>query len=257
MMKQLLGCLLICCSVAAQARDPERGKKVLAEAIRALGGDAYLNAREFRSVGRAYQFDRYEELAGMARVVNYEKQPDKFRQEMGKRGDVVFVFNGERGWEQTFRGVKEMLPAEVERIRIGRELSLDSLLRFRLKEPGLEVTHTGTDIIDGRTVDLVEIVDSQNRMVNLTIDRNSHLPVRREWVRFNERTREREENVETLGKYVRARGLSIMMPTYIRRERNGIKLFEAFFTEVYAGGHLADSLFERPSGKELKDPRRR
>ncbi len=256
-MKRFLILLLLATAAGAQARDPEKGKKILEQAIQALGGQAYLNTREFRTAGRAYQFDRYEELAGMARIVNYEKQPDKFRQEMGKDGDVVYVVNGEHGWERTFRGVKEMLPVDVERIRSSRELSVDSLLRFRLKEPGLEVAHIGTDILDGRTVDLIEIADSQNRQVILTVDRKSSLPIRREWVRFLQKVREREENVEILGKYVRARGTSIMMPTYIRRERNGIKIFEAFYSDVQAGGKLADSFFDRPAGPELKDPRRR
>ena len=256
-MKRFLILLMISACAAGQARDPERGKKILEQTVQALGGAAYLNTREFRTEGRAYQFDRYEELAGMARIVNYEKQPDKFRQEMGKDGDVVYIVNGEHGWEQTFRGVKEMLPTDVERIRSARELSVDSILRFRLKEPGLEVAHMGTDIMDGRTVDLIEIVDAQNRVVNLTVDRKSHLPIRREWVRRIPKTGDREENVETLGKYIRAKGTSIMMPTYIRRERNGIKIFEAFYNEVQAGSKLADSFFERPPGPELKDPRRR
>lgn len=256
-MTRILILLLLTVAAGAQARDPERGKKILQEAIQALGGTAYLNTRECRTEGRAYQFDRYEELAGMARIVNYEKLPDKFRQEMGKDGDVVYIVNGDHGWEQTFRGVREMLPTDVERIRTARELSVDSILRFRLNEPGLEVAHSGTDMMDGRAVDLIEIVDSQNRMVILTVDRKSHLPIRREWVRFLPKVREREENVETLGKYVRAKGSSIMMPTYIRRERNGVKIFEAFYSEVHAGAKLADSLFERPPGKELKDHRRR
>lgn len=256
-MKRLLILLLLAATAGAQARDPERGKKILEDAIQALGGSAYLNARDFRSEGRAYQFDHYEELSGMAIIVNYEKPPDKFRQEMGKDHDVVYVVNGDQGWEKTFRGVKEMLPTDVDRIKSARELSVDSILRFRLKEPGLEVAYLSTDIVDGRTVDMVEIADSQNRQVVLTVDRKSHLPIRREWVRRIPKTGDREENVETLGKYIRAKGTSIMVPTYVRRERNGVKIFEAFYNEVQAGGKLADSFFERPAGPELKDPRRR
>jgi len=260
-MKRILILLLLgavaAAQTAAQTRDPEKGQKILEQTIQALGGQAYLNARDLRSEGRAYQFDHYEELSGMAIIVNYEKLPDKFRQEMGKKGDVVYVINGEHGWEKTFRGVKEMMPADVERIRTSRELSIDNILRFRLKEPGLEVSHIGVDMLDGRQVDLLEIVDSENRVVTLTIDRSSHLPIRREWVRRLPKTGDREENVETLGKYIRAKGSFVMVPTYIRRERNGIKIFEAFYNEVQAGGKLADSFFERPAGPELKDPHRR
>ena len=243
----------------AQTRDPELGQKVLGQAIQALGGQAYLNVRDRRAEGRAFQFSSREELSGMARIINYEKFPDKYRQEIGKDKEVVFVLNGEHGWEGTFRGVREMLPEEVEPIRLRRELSVDHLLRFRFKkEEGLEIAHIGTDLVDGRTADLVEVVDAQNRVVTIAFDQSSHLPLRREWERRNPKTNEREQNVEILSKYLRAKGSgAVLEPYYIHRERNGIKVFESFLTEVTVSAKLPDSLFERPPGPEWHESRRR
>lgn len=265
-------------SLEGQVHDTARGPKVLEEAIQALGGPAYLSARDYRAEGRAYQFSQ-EQLSGMARIVVYEKFPDKYRQEIEK--DIVFVLNGEHGWEGTFRGVRELPSEEIERIRLGRDLSVDNLLRFRLKEPGLEVAFIGTDLVDGRQAELVQIVDAQNRTVTIAFDQSSHLPVRREWERRDPKTRERELNVETLGKYLpvklgkgagagnngprpwvtgpgtQGRGGPLLAPYYIRRERNGIKIFEVFLTEMSSNVRSPDPLFERPRGPDLKDGTRR
>ncbi len=253
--------------VSAQTRDPARGRQVLEQAIQALGGPAFLNAREFRAEGRGFQFSRYEELSGMAKLVIFEKYPDKLRQEIGKDRDIIFVFNGGHAWEKTFRGVQELPPEEVERIRFNRELSVENILRFRIEEQGLEVAHVGADLVDGRPVDLVEIVDAQNRMVTIAFDQASHLPLRREWERRNPKTREREVNVETLGKYLAAKAGSksaspqeagpVLAPYYSRRERNGIKVFELFLTEATVNPKLSDQLFQRPPGPDRPAPGKR
>jgi hypothetical protein len=259
MFRKLLGVLLLCACAAAQARDPEKGKKILEQTVQALGGQAYLNVRDTRAQGKAFVFSRYEELEGMVPITNFERWPDKYRQEQGKKRDVIFVLNGEHAWESTFRGVREYPEPELEAIRMRRMLSVDYILRFRLgKEPGLEVAAMGTDMVDGRQVDIVEINDAENRTVTLFIDRHTHLPVRREWVIPNPKFQNRDEYVEMLGKYSPAKGApGVMVPLYIHRETNGIKTFEAFFDEVHTGAKLSDSLFERPAGKELLVPGRK
>ncbi len=256
---------------AAQIHDTARGRQILDQAIQALGGPAYLNERNYRAQGRAYQFSR-EQLSGMARIVVYEEFPDKYRQEIEK--DIVFVLNDDHGWEGTFRGVRELPREEMERIRLGRDLSVDNFLRFRLKEtglhptalppsgtgaagtPGLEAAFVGTDLVDGRESEIVQVTDAQNRTVTIAFDQSSHLPVRREWERRDPKTREREINVETLGKYLAVKsgkaGGPLLAPYYIRREHNGIKIFEVFLTEVSSNVRLSESLFERPRGPDRK-----
>ena len=68
------------------------------------------------------------------------------------------------------------------------------------------LAHIGTDLVDGRTVDLVEVVDAQNRVLTIALDQSSHLPLRREWERRNPKTNEREQNIEILSKYLCAKG---------------------------------------------------
>lgn len=240
-----------------QERSPAEGKgrKILEEAIRALGGQAFLEARDLRAEGRAFQFDREEELSGMARFVEYEKFPDKVRQELGKDRDLIVVFNGDKGWDKTFRGVREYPEEEMRRIRENRLLSVEHILRYRLKEPGLTVRYFGADIVGGRPVDLVEVTDAENRLVTIAVEQSSKLPVRREWSRRNPQTRVRENELELLGNYQKAGNL--LIPHYVRRERDGQRILEVFLTSSACNLNLPDSLFQRPPGPERPDPRRK
>lgn len=235
--------------------DAEKGRAILQEAIKALGGDAFLNAKDLRAEGRAFQFGREEQLSGMARFVEYEKFPDKVRQELGKDKDFIVIFNGEKGWDKDFRGVREYPEEEMRRIRENRVLSVEHILRYRMKEPGLAVRHLGVDVVGGRPVDLVEVLDAENRAVTIAIEQASRLPVRREWSRRNPQTRLRENEVEVLGNYRKVDG--IQTPYYQLRERDGQKIFEVFLTAAAYNQNPPDSLFQRPAGPERPDPRKK
>ena len=144
MMKRAILCLLagfMVLGVAhAQQDDREaKGRALLDATIQALGGQTYLNAKDLRAEGRAYQFNRYEELSGLAKFIEYERFPDKVRQELGQDKDLIIIYNGDKGWEKDFRGVREMTEDEMKRVRENRLMSVDNILRFRLKEPGLSV----------------------------------------------------------------------------------------------------------------------
>lgn len=253
-------CLLLSLAAPGAARaqassQADKGRAILEAAIQALGGPAFLSARDFRAEGRAYQFDREQELSGMARFVEYEKFPDKVRQELGKDKDIIIVFNGDQGWDKDFRGVRVYPEQEMRRIRENRLLSVEHILRYRLNEPGLTVRYAGGDIVGGRPVDLVEVTDADNRVVTIAVEQASKLPVRREWSRRNPQTRVRENEMELLSNYQKASG--ILTPFYSLRERDGQKMFEVFLTGGAYNLNPPDSLFERPAGPERPDPRRR
>ena len=243
-------------ALPAQETSPaDKGRAILEATIEKLGGTAFLNARDLRAEGRAFQFGRQERLSGLARFVAYEKFPDKERRELGKNKDTIVVLNGDQGWDKNFRGVREYSAEEMQRIRETNLLSVEHTLRHRMDEPGLLVRYAGRDMIARRPVDLVEVVDAENRAVTIAVERASKLPVRRQWSRRNPRTRVRETEVEVLGKYQKVNG--ILTPYYRLRERNGQKTFEVFITGATYNVNPPDSLFQRPPGPERPEPRRR
>ncbi len=232
-----------------------KGRALLDAAVQALGGQAFLSARDSRSEGRAYQFNRFEELSGLAKFVEYEKFPDKVRQELGKDKDIIVVYNGDKGWEKAFRGVREMNEEEMKRVRENRLMGVENILRFRLKEPGLQVRFMNSDVIGGKPVDWVEVTDAENRAVSIAIEQSTKFPVRREWTRRNPQTHVREDEVEILGNY--QKDGAIMTPHYVLRERDRQKMFEVFLTDTTYNVNPPDSLFQRPPGPERLDPRRK
>ncbi len=249
---RILSLVFLAAPILAQDPAVARGRQILDQAVEALGGQAYLNLRDYRTEGRAFSFDHWEEISGMAPLINYQRLPDKLRQVQGKDHDVIMVINGDKGWDSTYRGVAALPAAEIERSQLSRKLSFDVILRFRLKEPGAAALFTGTDFVDGQPVDVVEFSDADLNVVKLGLAHETHLPVRREWERKLP-NHEREQNVETLGKYHAAKGSVVQFPFYVLRERNGMKVFEAFIEEIDATHRLDDSLFERPKGKERID----
>jgi hypothetical protein len=250
---RFLSLLLVLWPGIPQQNDPSvRGRQILDQAIQALGGQAYLSLRDYRAEGRGFSFDHWERITGMSPILELDRLPDKYRQAQGKNHDYIVVVNGDRGWDSSYRGVAPLPAADIERIRLGRKLSFDVVLRFRLTEPGSEVLYTGTDFVDGQLVDIVEFSDADRNVVKLAIARDSHLPVRREWERKLPNS-EREQNLEILTKYHSAKGGIVQFPFYIGRQRNGIKVSEFFIEEIDTNHRLDDSMFERPPGPERID----
>jgi len=65
--------LLACCALASAAETAaERGKRVVYEALQALGGDAFLRMQDRVESGRGYGFYR-EQLSGLAVVKIYTR----------------------------------------------------------------------------------------------------------------------------------------------------------------------------------------
>jgi hypothetical protein len=246
----LLGVLL---SAPISAQDTAvRGRQILDQAIQALGGQAYLGLRDWHFEGRGFSFDHLERITGMAPIIEMDRLPDKYRQAQGKNHDYIVVWNGDNGWDSSFRGVAPIPAADIERIKLSHRLSFDVILRFRLNEPGVQLFFIETDFVDGQPVDIVEFSDADRNVVKLGFAHESHLPVRREWERKLP-TKDREQNVETLSKYHAAKGSIVQFPFYIGRERNGIKVSEFFITEIDTTHRLDDSLFDRPPGPDRVD----
>src|SRR5207248_4678667 len=109
---------------AAAETAQERGKRVVYEALKALGGDAYLRMEDRVESGRAYSF-YLGQLSGMslAKVyTRYVTQPNppergkvylREREGFGKDEFQSFLFREDGAWEITFRGAQ---PLPDERI---------------------------------------------------------------------------------------------------------------------------------------------
>ncbi|MBI3679755.1 MAG: hypothetical protein HY235_05100 [Acidobacteria bacterium] len=250
---------------AAQSRT-ERGRQVIDEALAALGGERFLAMKDRLEAGRAYSF-YHERLRGLSHARIYTRYllrpeppvPEFFgvreRQSFGKdKEDSAVLFTENEGWSITFRGARPIEKDVEERFRDSTLRNIFYILRQRLGEPGLLFEHEASDVIENQPVHVVTITDSANRLVKVYFHATTKLPVRQEWIRRNEKTRERFEELTRFAKYRDVGG--VQWPYQIQRERNGEKFFEIFSENVAMNKDLKDDLFMLPSTMKVLPPAR-
>ena len=243
--------VLACCALAAES-PAERGKRVVYEALQALGGDAFLHMNDRIESGRAYSFYR-ERISGLniAKIYTHYLAPVPGQVEVRERenfglhedSSVLFLENG--GWEINFHGVRPMEDDRYAAYKITTLNNILYILRQRLNEPELAFYSQGTDMLENRPVEIVDITDAANNTVTVYFDARSKLPVRQKFRKRNEQFHDFDTEVSLYGLYRNAGG-GVMWPCNIRRERNGDKIYEMISEQVQINQDLIDNLFMLP-----------
>ena len=161
------------CALAAETAH-ERGKRVVNEALQAVGGKAYLAMEDRVETGRAYSFFR-QELEGLSIAKIYTryltpvpKKPSvRERQNFGKDEYNGVLFNQDGAWEITFRGARLLEPKRIENWRDGTLRNVFYILRQRLDEPGMDFYSRGSDLYENLPVEIVDITDGDGLTVTV------------------------------------------------------------------------------------------
>jgi hypothetical protein len=240
-----------------------KAKRILDQLVDAMGGQAYLEVRDTDCTGRLAQFEHNGDLSGYTNFRDYWRLPDKNRTEyevkgakgglLGvligqipfKGGTIIELYNGDEGWTMDRGGVSEQPTTNVTDFKEQTKRDIDNVLRFRLKEEGMVFRYGGTDLIDMKQVEWVELVDREERTFRLAVLQSSHLLARSVVITRDETTRERTEEVTYYGNY-HLRG-SVMAPLQVERRRDGRRLFQAFFDTCSFDQHFPDDFFTKAS----------
>jgi hypothetical protein len=240
-----------------------KAKRILDQLVDAMGGQAYLEVRDTDCTGRLAQFEHNGDLSGYTNFRDYWRLPDKNRTEyevkgakgglLGvligqipfKGGTIIELYNGDEGWTMDRGGVSEQPTTNVTDFKEQTKRDIDNVLRFRLKEEGMVFRYGGTDLIDMKQVEWVELVDREERTFRLAVLQSSHLLARSVVITRDETTRERTEEVTYYGNYP-LRG-SVMAPLQVERRRDGRRLFQAFFDTCSFDQHFPDDFFTKAS----------
>ncbi len=222
-----------------------KARHILEEAIQALGGDAYLNVRDVTCTGRLGQFDHSGELTGFGHFIDYQQPPLKERQENLPKRNIISVYNGDQGWELDRGGVADAPRADMEDFKEGVKRDIDNILRHRIHEAGMTLRYGGSDTVDLRQAKWVELVDSDNQTIRIAFADSTHLPIREVAETRNPKTQMKSEEIDYFANYHPQGGIQTALQ--LTRERNGIKLFQAFFDECEYNTSLSDALFTKES----------
>ena len=261
-MMKLARTLLLCGAlVGAQAAEPpaERGKRLVNEALQALGGEAFSNMRDRVESGRVYSFYRSEVTSqSLARIyTRYASAPapgklglrerDSFLSASLARPETSAVLFREDGaWNITFRGVEPLDAQRYQTFQAATGRDIFYILRCRLSEPGWDFYWKSTDVFDNRPVEIVEMTDAANQTVTVTFDQDTKLPMRAVYRQRNEKFKDFDTEATLFANYHDA-GHGVQWPTNTRRERNGEKIFEMYSDTVEVNRNPPDSLFDIPA----------
>src|SRR6266436_1806823 len=258
---------------AARAQNPDnmmpeertaKGKQVLEQLITALGGPTYLDIRESNCDGRLAQFGHNGEMTGYTNFKVYWRYPDKNRTDFSKKGVIVNVYNGDRGWTLDRGGVSELSNAAVADFQEQAKRDVNNLLRVRLKEPGMTIRFGGTDVVDLRTVDWVEITDTEQRDFRLAVDRTTHYLVRTVVTLADDTSPDRSVETHIYTNYQLMDG--VQTPLQITLDRNGRRVNQVFFQSCKYNPGFSDDFFTKAAldkrfsevgSKKYKDEKKR
>jgi len=258
--------LLLCTAALVVAQDAQvKGRQIVDDAIKALGGDKFLSVQNRVETGRAYSFF-LDELSGLSVARFYTRyvpvDPAKSGSELaqqehhglGKDEAFYRVFREEGAWEVTYRGPTKIEKEQVERHHDATLFNIFYILRNRLKEPGLVFEARGSDVIENTPVNLVDIIDSKNRVVTVYFHPTTKLPLRQSFVWRDPETRERFEEVTRFARYRDVSGTQ--WPFQTNRERNGRKIYEMFADSVVINQKIDEKRFAIPdvNSRPIKTP---
>jgi hypothetical protein len=228
---------------------PDKARQLLDRMIQALGGQAYLDIKNVSQSGRNYTLFHGQANGSGVLYWRFTEFPDKERVELTKQRDVVNVFNGDRGYEITFKGTAALDPKVVSEYLRRREHSLDWVLRKWLKEPGVAILYEGSAIAADKPSDQVSIINAQNDSVTIYIDSQTHLPIKKtySWRDPIDRLRNTEDEI-----YDAYRPTEGFMTAYsLTRFYNGEMVNQRFLNSVSYNDALNPSMFD---AKTTYDP---
>ena len=254
--------LLACCALASAAAETaaERGKRVVGEALQALGGDAFLHMQDRVESGRGYGFYR-EQISGLAVIKIYTRYlapvPGQIavreRDAQGKNEDSIVLFTENGAWEVTFRGARPVTDLRYANFKDSTLRNIFYILRQRLDEPGLAFYSQGTDMYQNRPVEIVDITDAANLTVTVYFDQLTKLPTRQSFKRRNPQYKDFDTEVTVFSNF-RNVGGGVQWPGATVRERNGDKILEIYSDSIVINRGLKDDLFALPGNLKILPP---
>ena len=245
-----------------------KGKQILSDLINGLGGPGYAQVRESQCQGRRALFGHNGALTGYIDFVDDRRYPDKARTEFISKGRntilasligidgldfahggiVITLYNGDRGWTFDRSGVTELPASAIGDFQEQVKRSIDNLLRLRLKEEGMSIHFGGSDTVDLKQVDWVELTDREQRAFRLAVDRSTHLLVRGVVTTKDEETQQINEDAVIYSNYQLMD--SVWVPLQISREHNGLRTTQIFYNSCKFNPGFPDAIFTKDSLKK-------
>lgn len=221
---------------AAQARA------VLEATIQALGGQAWLEQKNFLRQGHIAAFYQDKAEPGTTDFWEYHQWPGRDRIEFGKHRDVLQMFVDREGWDLTYRG-KKALPEDVTSDFLRRrDHSIELALKVWYKNPNTILIYEGKQMAGRHLCDQVTLISPENESTTILSDISTHLPLRRVFQWRDPVYKDKNTDVEEYDDYHVFQGFPT--PLRITRSKNGEMFRQYYIDRIEYNQTLPDDFWD-------------
>ena len=161
------------------AQNAKKARATLDAMVQALGGEAWLNMQNQMRQGHIAAFYHGQPDMGTTDFWEFHSWPDHDRIEFTKHRDVLQFFLGREGWEVTYRGKKALPKDIVDDFLRRRDHSIETAVKVWLKDPKTILIYEGQHVVERHLADQVTLISAQNEAITILTDKQTHLPLRR------------------------------------------------------------------------------
>jgi hypothetical protein len=227
-----------------------KAREILGQLVDALGGPSYTEVRDRECEGRRAKIGHGGELDGYIEFKDYWLYPDKHRTDYSKKGNIIDSFSGDDGWTLDRSGVSEEPAPSVADFQDAVKRNVDNILRVYLNDKDVNLRYGGMDLVDMRQVDWVVFSDPVvDRTERLAVEHLSHLLTRSVVTTVDPNFNQRTSETTIYSNYQRLGG--VMTPLQVTRERDGRRIYQAFYATCKYNTGLTPDFF----GKAALDKR--
>ncbi|MBD0372850.1 MAG: hypothetical protein ICV60_18545 [Pyrinomonadaceae bacterium] len=235
------------------AGNEQKAEQIVERAMKALGGDAYMNVRSTTSRGYYSQFA--EGAAGLPLTfVDYIVYPDRERTEFKGQGVKVIQTNtGDTGWlyDGQAKTLQDMNKEQVDDFKLAMRTNIDYLLRGYWRKEGAKLSYVGRrEAGIGRRNETVRLTYTDGLSVEFEFAAQDGLPAK---VIYKKKGKEGAETTEEdrFAQFINIEG--VITPFIIDHFRNSQQTSRINYQSVEINRSVPDSLFTRPaSAKAVK-----
>ena len=180
----LLAALLAFPQALPQTPANQRARRIVDEAIAALGGQQYLQANQRSGSGRLFSFSSTGALSDPGtQFWSYHRFPGEERLELTRHRNVIYIYKAGQGWEITYKGVQPMSSQRLSQYRDLSRHSLGTILKSWARNPNTIMLDQGLATVEQTQVESVYFSAPNGASATVDFSLVTHLPVRVSWRR--------------------------------------------------------------------------
>lgn len=163
-------------SAATPNANAQKARAQLQSMLAALGGQRYLDLRNFYAYGSIAGFYHGQPTEGTQKYHEWVNAAGDRRVEFGKKHDDVNIYIGNACWEATYQGKRRLPHKMCEDYLRRRAHSLNTIFRQWMNNPKTLYLNDGQTLSERHLTDQITLFNAGNDSVTIQMDASTHLP---------------------------------------------------------------------------------